>query len=143
MEIISQTNKPVFRFNTVMLIDDSSMDTFINRKVMESIAFARRIYHHTNGLSAIEFLSNLSVQEEIMEVMLPDIIFVDVNMPVMDGFQFIEQFYQLPPVFSQKCRIVVLSSSVNESDKNTAHKLNPEIVFINKPLLPEHLFLIP
>ncbi|MHB1278061.1 MAG: response regulator [Bacteroidia bacterium] len=140
MEKVTQTDTAAFRFNRVMLIDDTFLDNFINKKIIETTAFAKDIDVRMDGLSAFESLRDLD--EETRADFLPDVIFVDLNMPVMDGFQFIRKFYTLPEIYRDKCRIVILTSSVNESDRETAMGINPKIIFINKPLFPEDLALI-
>jgi len=134
--------KPDFRYQTTMLIDDNEMDNFINQKIMEATSFAAEIYTNTNGLSALEFLNNLYVKKDVLEEMLPDVIFVDLNMPLINGFQFIEKFYEMPQEFVKNCKIVILTSSLNEDDRNIAHRLNPEIIFLNKPLTEETLLSV-
>lgn len=129
--------KPKSKFNTVMLIDDNEMDNFINQKIIEANSFASEIYTNTNGLSALEFLNNLAVKKETLNEMLPDVIFVDLNMPLINGFQFIEKFYEMPEEFTSRCKIVILTSSLNEGDRETAKRLNPDIIFLNKPLTTE------
>ncbi|MGE0567225.1 MAG: response regulator [Bacteroidia bacterium] len=133
---------PEYKFQTAMLIDDNEMDNFINQKIMEAVNFAGEIYTNTNGLSALEFLKNLYIKQDNLTEMLPDVIFVDLNMPLINGFQFIEQFYLLPNVFADTCKIVILTSSLNEEDKSIAKKLNPNIAFLNKPLTEEALLSV-
>lgn len=126
--------KPDSTFSNVMLIDDSEMDNFINQNVIEAARFSERIYTTTNGLSALEFLTNLLVNKETLPTMVPDIIFVDLNMPLMNGFQFIKKFYELPKELKGNCKIVILTSSLNPSDQETAREINKDIVFLHKPL---------
>jgi CheY-like chemotaxis protein len=134
-----KTKKTQFTYGTAMLIDDNEMDNFINQKVIEANSFADRIYTNTNGLSALEFLNNLYVQQETLDEMIPDIIFVDLNMPLINGFQFIEKFYELPKEFVENSKIVILTSSLSDNDREIAKQLNPEIVFLNKPLTADLL----
>ena len=126
--------KPDSTFSNVMLIDDSEMDNFINQNVIEAARFAERIYTTTNGLSALEFLTNLLVNKETLPSMVPEIVFVDLNMPLMNGFQFIKKFYELPKELTANCKIVILTSSLNPSDQETAQEINKDIVFLHKPL---------
>lgn len=131
--------KPTFKYTTVMLIDDNEMDNFINQKIIEANSFADKVYTNTNGLSALEFLNNLYVQKENLNEMLPEVIFVDLNMPLINGFQFIEKFYEMPKEFVKTSRIVILTSSLNAEDKEIAKRLRPNIIFLNKPLTQESL----
>jgi len=80
--------EPVYRYQRVMLIDDNEMDNFINQKILESIYFAKNIYTNTNGLSALEFLKNINITQDSICDIIPEVIFIDINMPLMDGFQF-------------------------------------------------------
>lgn len=131
--------KPRIKYSTVMLIDDNEMDNFINQKIIEANSFASEIYTNTNGLSALEFLNNLAVKKDTLNEMLPDVIFVDLNMPLINGFQFIEKFYEMPDEFTSRSKIVILTSSLNDGDREIARRLNPEIVFLNKPLTEDAL----
>lgn len=134
-----KVKKPTFKYTTVMLIDDNEMDNFINQKIIEANSFADKIYTNTNGLSALEFLNNLYVKKETLEEMLPEVIFVDLNMPIINGFQFIEKFYEMPKEFVETSKIVILTSSLNAEDREIAKRLRPNIIFLNKPLTQESL----
>ena len=134
-----KVKKPIFKYTTVMLIDDSEMDNFINQKIIEANLFADKIYTNTNGLSALEFLNNIYVKKETLQEMLPEVIFVDLNMPIINGFQFIEKFYEMPKEFVETSKIVILTSSLNAEDREIAKRLRPNIIFLNKPLTQESL----
>ena len=125
---------PAFRYASAMLIDDSEIDNFINQKILESNYFAQKVYVNTGGISALEFIKNLTVNEHLTEQMMPDVIFVDLNMPLMDGFQFINQFLKLPESIIRKSKLIILTSSFNPEDREKAHILFKDIVFLNKPL---------
>lgn len=132
-------SKPVFKYATAMLIDDSEIDNFINQKIIESNYFSEKVYVNTSGLSAIEFLKNISVNPEIMKTLIPEVIFIDLNMPLMDGFQFINQFFRLSECVTKKAKLIILTSSFNPEDKEKAKLLLKDIVFLNKPLTDESL----
>lgn len=131
--------KPPFKHATAMLIDDSEIDNFINNKIIESNYFAEKVYVNTGGISALEFLKNLSVNESLVAQMAPDVIFIDLNMPLMDGFQFIHQFLKLPESITKKTKLIILTSSFNPEDREKARLLFNDIVFLNKPLTDEGL----
>jgi len=131
--------RPTYRYANAMLIDDSEIDNFINQKILESNYFAEKIYVNTGGISALEFIKNLAVNEELTERMMPDVIFVDLNMPLMDGFQFINQFLKLPENIIRKSKLIILTSSFNPEDREKAKLLFNDITFLNKPLTDEGL----
>src|ERR1041384_951852 len=82
--------EPKFRFKQVMLLDDNELDNFINEKIIEASHFSERVYLTSSGKSALEFLNNLNVSGHESDGIYPEAIFIDINMPMMDGFQFID-----------------------------------------------------
>ena len=131
--------KPQTKYSTVMLIDDSEIDNFINHKMIEGCNFAERTYIHTSSKSALEFLKNLERTGKVPKELIPEIIFLDINMPIMDGFQFIEEFDKLAKEFKSKSKIVMLTTSVNPSDIERSQKNKYIIKYINKPLTQDVL----
>ena len=116
-----------------MLIDDNEIDNLINQKMIEAASIAENIYTHTGAKSAIEFLRNMERLEVASEV-LPDVIFLDIDMPLMDGFQFLDEFEKLSEVTKKKCRIVMLTSSINPQDFSRSKKYDNVKLYLNKPL---------
>jgi CheY-like chemotaxis protein len=134
--------KPTYKYQTVMLVDDNELDNFINQKIIEGCHFAENIYVNTSGVSALEFLRNILVTKKLTSVLMPNVIFIDINMPLMDGFQFIEEHLKLTNAGKNKSKLVILTSSLSAEDKNKAAKFGNEVIFINKPLTEESLSLI-
>lgn len=127
------------RFNTVMLIDDNEIDNFINEKMIEGCNIAPRVYIHTSSKSALEFLHNLQRAKDIPEELIPEIIFLDINMPMMDGFQFIDEFEKMEKSITTHCKIVMLTTSINPADVERSKKYKNVIRYLNKPLTQESL----
>lgn len=125
---------PKCKYSNVMLIDDNELDNFINEKTLEANNFAAKIYVNTSARSAMEFLNNILTMGEDYLTVYPEVIFVDINMPIMDGFQFIEYFKKNFESKLKLPKIVILTSSVYHEDKNKASQISKEIVFLNKPL---------
>jgi CheY-like chemotaxis protein len=130
---------PKFKYNYVMLLDDNDLDNFINQKMIEANHFSAKIYVSTSSKSALEFFSNLSVLNAGSTDKFPQVIFVDINMPLIDGFQFITQLKENFPEHVGLFKFVILTSSINLSDKQKAHDLSSDITFLNKPLTKEML----
>jgi len=138
---MTKITEPLYKYQHIMLIDDSELDNFINERILQSAHFARNIYVHTSGRSALEFMNNLKTLGEGFTGANPEVIFVDLNMPFMDGFQFISQFRKTYGATTSP-RLVILTSSVNEDDKNKTHGLDGNVTFLNKPLSINLLQLI-
>jgi len=127
------------KYKAVMLIDDNEIDNLINQKMIEAADITENIYTHTGAKSAIEFLRNLEKLEGVAENILPEVIFLDIDMPLMDGFQFLDEFEKLGSNTKDKCKIVMLTSSINPQDVNKSKNYLYVKKYINKPLSQENL----
>jgi CheY-like chemotaxis protein len=121
--------KPSPRFKKILLIDDSEVDLFINRTILTDISFAEEIEEQRNPEKALEFLRGV---ERLSEV--PDIIFLDLNMPVMDGFEFLTEFSKLSEFVRNKCKVIVVTSSPSAMDKHRALMFKSVIRYFMKPI---------
>jgi CheY-like chemotaxis protein len=129
------------KYRAVMLIDDNEIDNLINQKMIEAASITENIYTHTGAKSAIEFLKNLE-KMDMAEKVLPDVIFLDIDMPLMDGFQFLDEFENLSELTRKKCRIAMLTSSINPQDFNRSKKYPNVKLYLNKPLSHESILKI-
>lgn len=120
---------------TILLIDDNELDNYISRTVLEQENFCETIIEQNSALKALDFLKGTAADPE----QIPDIIFLDIKMPIMDGFGFLKEFEKLPGNVKKKSKIVMLSSSLNSKDIEKANNDPHVIKFISKPLTPEQL----
>jgi CheY-like chemotaxis protein len=119
----------------IMLIDDNPIDHFLLKNVLEHGNFAMAIY----CTSAEEGLQFLNAQEISM---IPDVIFIDINMPSMNGFDFLEAFQDLNNQIKQKCFIVMFSSSVDMTDVQRATNNSYVKMYLAKPITQENLIAV-
>lgn len=131
--------EPKYKYANVMLIDDNELDNFINEKTIEANHFAKKIYSNTSAKSAMEFLNNLVTMGEEFSEAYPEVLFVDLNMPMIDGFQFIDHFKKNTEKKLHIPKLVILTSSVYQEDRQKALDISNDIVFLNKPLTKEML----
>jgi len=120
-----------------MLIDDNEIDNLINQKMLEASGNIETIFMHTGAKGALEFLKN--IEKLSGGSALPEIIFLDIDMPLMDGFQFLDEFDKLSDNIKKSCSIIMLTSSINPQDLSKAKKSNYVKKYINKPLTQEVL----
>ena len=120
------------RIETVFVVDDDPITVFGIRKMLDSLGLCENIITHSNGKKALD-----GIRERIASNLdVPDVIFLDINMPVMDGWQFLEEFFAIP--VQKTVRINVLTSSIDPLDRQNWEKYRVRthhyIDFINKPL---------
>ena len=124
-----------YAFERVMIIDDTPVDRYTASYIMKKNLFAREVLEFDMATKAIAYLEE---HKDTLE-MLPQIILLDISMPEMDGFQFLERLALLPQCMKQSCCIIMLSSSLNPEDHERAEN-NPVVKkFINKPLSKANL----
>ena len=131
--------EPSYKYQYAMLLDDNELDNFINQKTLEANSFASKIYVNTSSKSALEFLTNLETSCTTQFDIFPQIIFIDINMPMIDGFQFIENLKNKFPKRFKSTKIVILTSSLSIHDREKSMGISKEILFLNKPLTEEAL----
>jgi len=128
-----------FKNKSVMLIDDNDIDNFINEKMIKSCNFSENVYVHTSVKSALEFFKNLSSIQNIPSELIPSYIFLDINMPILDGFHFLEEFENLSFDFISKIKIVMLTTSLNPSDLEKSKPHKNIVAYLYKPLVQKDL----
>lgn len=120
-------SKPI---DLVMLVDDNDTDNFISKRIIEITKFANRVEVKNSGKSALDYLRDN--QDDIDN--LPNLIFLDINMPIVDGFVFLYEFEKFNDSIKDKCKVIILSSSDNKRDIDKIVNNNHVIKFITKPL---------
>ena len=117
--------------HNVCLIDDDKIYQFTARKILESTGLAKSILSFYNGSEAIGYLKENQSKEKDK---LPDVIFLDINMPVMNGWQFLEEFHKITNSLKKVITIYVVSSSVDDCDIQKSRAYTTVTDYIVKPI---------
>lgn len=111
----------------IMLIDDEKMDQMMYRRVLKRSGLASVVDGFPTAMEALEYLRNPANDR-------PDIIFLDINMPRMDGFQFLDVAISEFGTDFTKAIVIMLTTSLNRADKERAEQYDVVKEFVNKPL---------
>ena len=118
----------------IMLIDDNPDDNFFHERVIRKNEAANHVVAMTSATQALAYL-----KEKKDENLHPDLIFLDINMPGMNGWEFLEQYEKLDDHFKSKAVVVMLTTSENPDDHAKSLALNIACDFRTKPLTTEML----
>lgn len=120
------------KFKSVLLVDDDYVSNFIADHLLNKLTLCENVTFCRNGDEALKFLNDCDD--------FPELIFLDINMPVMDGFEFIETFRELN-LHKNKTRIIIYTASFKEKDIEVLQEIGFKD-FIIKPLTEEKLLNI-
>lgn len=118
-----------------MLIDDDEIFNFLNKRILELSGTAGKINIFTSAQQAIEWLQQHASEEDSW----PEIILLDIRMPLMDGFEFLDEFVQLPEKNIRKVKVFMLTSSIDERDRSRSREYPVVYGYYSKPMTPEIL----
>jgi CheY-like chemotaxis protein len=122
------------QINTVLVVDDDADWCFLAKIILKKAGVGKQIITAQNGLEGIKTLQAIVISGQ----RLPELIFLDIKMPVMDGFEFLDEITKSTELFPAYTRIFLCSSSIHFKDKERADSY-PVAGFITKPLTPEIL----
>lgn len=123
----------MLKINSILLVDDDKASNFINQLLIKKAAVADELHIARNGKVAIEFIREKCLGSEGDESKMPQLILLDINMPVMDGFDFLKAFEELDCALKDKALIAVLTTSLNPKDRERVKAAGVRH-FLNKPL---------
>jgi len=122
-------------YKKVMVVDDNETDLYVSEFVIKKTAFAEQIVCVESAEDALNYLVSFENQPDE----IPDLIFLDINMPLMSGFDFLVEYDKLSDTIKKHCIIMMLTTSLNEQDKQKAEANKYVRSFLNKPLTKEKI----
>ncbi len=125
------------KYKCIMLIDDSEIDNMVNSHILSKNNIAEHIVVHSSATDALEYLKNNINSDD--EYMIPQVILLDINMPIMNGFGFLLEFENFPQKLIDRMQVIMLTSSVDPNDIRRSKEFTTVRSFISKPLSLEHL----
>ncbi|ACU58812.1 response regulator [Chitinophaga pinensis] len=119
----------------VILIDDNEVDLLLHERLITLQQISRTVLAFNNANKALEFLSsNISLPR-----IPPTVLLLDIQMPEMDGFEFLDAFYSYPAKIKSQCHVIMVSSSLDYGDLSRTYA-NPMVFkLLKKPLLASEL----
>ncbi|WP_108869718.1 response regulator [Aquimarina aquimarini] len=133
------------KINCILLVDDSPSTNFFNKKMIQIADIANEVHEAYNGIEALDYLHKRGKFEENKlqdKFPKPNIIFLDINMPLMDGFEFLEHYSGIPKEKRAEMIIVFLTTSNWSKDKTKAFDTSMIYDYIEKPLEKTKLITI-
>lgn len=119
----------VKKLNCILLIDDDEPTNFLNKLTLEQSGCARHIRVAPSGQAALDYLRG-----ELEEYLQPDLIFLDINMPAMDGWEFLEKYRELSQEKKAETVLIMLTTSLNPDDEKRTLSIPEVSGFEHKPL---------
>ena len=120
-----------------IVIDDSKLDCFIAEKIIKNTGISESIKSFLQATEALDYIRSIPVDDHTRSIIL-----VDIQMPVMNGFEFVEAFEKLPEELIRHYTIFIISSSINENDLSRVHSYVTVKQFLNKPLTSNNLSVL-
>ena len=123
------------KFKSILLVDDDDATNYLHELYIKEWDCADKVYKASNGQEAIDFLNT----NEYFRQERPSLILLDINMPIMNGFEFMEAYQNIAPELKASLVVVLLTSSLHSMDQERASNLKDLSNFINKPLSKERM----
>ncbi len=128
-----------FKISEIMFVDDDAIVRLVGSKILKSIEFDKKISHFENGQKAIDDIQERIQTNNFPSEDCPIMILLDINMPTMDAWGFLDAFQDFDHEIKKYFLISIITSSIDSSDKTRAF-LYPDVMdYIQKPLSGKHV----
>ena len=127
------------KLKTILLIDDDEATNFMNKRILRKLQIAEQIITKENGQEGLNYLIKADSNNNFPR---PELIFLDINMPVMNGWEFLDAYEQLPAEQRGQVIVVMLTTSLNYQDEQLAKEKGLLDGFMSKPLQKEDIIKI-
>ena len=127
------------KYKRILCIDDDSITLMLCKKVIAKAEFSDEIDTALNGEKALTYLENL-IEKEKDEIIFPELIFLDLNMPVMNGWEFLDAYLENGYYKTyDNTKVIVLSSTIDPKDIEKSKTYPMVLAFLSKPISTEML----
>ncbi len=126
------------KFYNILIIDDDQVNNFLFSRMVQAVGISEKAEAVTSGKQGLVLLEEKIASGEP----LPQVIFLDINMPLMNGWEFLEKYNKMPSSIRSQIDLYMLSSSVYPEDINKAKSHEDVVDYITKPLTKEILLKI-
>lgn len=123
------------KYKNILLVDDNEINNLLHERLIEMSDFGSPVIVKQSAEEALEHLKSVETDES----QIPEIIFLDIRMPVMDGFGFLDEFQKMPEKIVGKSKVIMLSSTLDPEDNARAAKYPHVIKMLLKPLTMDQL----
>lgn len=127
------------KLSCILLVDDDEPTNYLNRMTLENANCTSHIQIVQSGQDALDFLSHQGKYKDRPDCPHPELIFLDINMPAMDGWEFLEKYKTLPADQKASIIVIMLTTSLNPDDESRARALPEVDGFEHKPLKADRL----
>ncbi len=125
--------------NCILLVDDEEINNYLHKLMIERLDLDLHVQSTLNGNEALEYLTCTGKYSDGNNCPQPGIIFLDVNMPKMNGWEFLREYEKLSEEKRGEIVVVMLTASINPDDQQKALSYNTVADYVNKPLTIDNL----
>lgn len=130
------------KINCILLVDDDHATNYLNKVIVSRLGIAKHVFEVADGQEALDFILQEGIfANKSKDYPAPDLIILDVNMTIIDGFEFLDKYHKLPSKV-QTAKIILLSTSDRKTDLQRARKYPRVVDYIVKPVKRETWFNI-